>query len=212
MKKFFEEYGGVAILVIVIAVLLLIVGSVKALDESTGKVKGSGVAGLIGNKLSDSLIKFQESFNNVANGSGGNNGNNGDNTPATKSVGLISGDEFSDTIPAEATAVEFTDEAAPKSATLTDVSADKDNGVVAWLDGTTYKVSTQQKNAKIAFNEDSDGMFYKKRKIASIKFNNVDTSNVTNMSNMFYSCEALTSLDASNFDTSKVTNMRSMFK
>ena len=91
MKKFFEEYGGVAVLVIVIAVLLLIVGSVKALDESTGKVKGSGVAGLIGNKLSDSLSKFQQSFNNVASGSGsGNNGSSGNggsdgssSTPAT---------------------------------------------------------------------------------------------------------------------------------
>lgn len=42
MKKFFEEYGAVAIIVIVIAVLLLIVGSVKGLDETTGKVNGSG--------------------------------------------------------------------------------------------------------------------------------------------------------------------------
>ena len=37
MKKFFKEYGAVAIIVIVIAVLLLIVGSVKGLDEGTGK-------------------------------------------------------------------------------------------------------------------------------------------------------------------------------
>ena len=48
MKKFFEEYGSVAIIVIVIAVLLLIVGSVKGLDEVTGKVNGFGVASIVG--------------------------------------------------------------------------------------------------------------------------------------------------------------------
>ena len=89
MKQFFNEYGGVAVLVIVIAVLLLIVGSVKALDESAGKVKGSGVAGLIGNKLSESLSKFQESFNNVA--SGGSNGGT-DNSENDKKI-LVSKSE-----------------------------------------------------------------------------------------------------------------------
>ncbi len=65
MKKFFEEYGAVAIIVIVIAVLLLIVGSVKGLDETTGKVNGSGVASMVGNKLSESITKFQKSFMGV---------------------------------------------------------------------------------------------------------------------------------------------------
>ena len=40
---------------------------------------------------------------------------------------------------------------------------------------------------------------------------NLDTSNVTNMSDMFYSCFNLAALDLSNFDTSKVTNMVRMF-
>lgn len=39
----------------------------------------------------------------------------------------------------------------------------------------------------------------------------LDTSNVTNMSNMFNHCENLTSLDVNNWDTSKVTTMRDMF-
>ncbi|MEQ2768806.1 hypothetical protein [Faecalibacillus intestinalis] len=47
MKKFSEDHGGVAIIPIVIAVLLLIVGSVKGLDEGTGKVNGSGVQVLL---------------------------------------------------------------------------------------------------------------------------------------------------------------------
>ena len=62
MKQFFNEYGGVAIIVIVIAVLLLLVGSVKSLDEATGKVNGSGVASMVGNKFSESINKFQKSF------------------------------------------------------------------------------------------------------------------------------------------------------
>ncbi|MBQ3873791.1 MAG: BspA family leucine-rich repeat surface protein, partial [Bacteroidaceae bacterium] len=40
---------------------------------------------------------------------------------------------------------------------------------------------------------------------------NLNTSNVTNMSDMFHDCESLTSLDLRNFDTSKVTDMNLMF-
>ena len=60
MKKFFNEYGGVTIIVIVIAVLLLIVGSVKSLDENSGKVEGSGIAKAVGNNLSDTMDTFQK--------------------------------------------------------------------------------------------------------------------------------------------------------
>ena len=40
---------------------------------------------------------------------------------------------------------------------------------------------------------------------------NLNTSEVTNMSYMFHACHGLTSLDLSNFDTSKVTDMSCMF-
>ncbi|MEB7517093.1 immunoglobulin-like domain-containing protein [Enterococcus hirae] len=40
----------------------------------------------------------------------------------------------------------------------------------------------------------------------------LDTSNVTTMSNMFYGMSSVTSLDVSSFDTSKVTDMGFMFK
>lgn len=72
MKKFFEEYGAVAIIVIVIAVLLLIVGSVKGLDEGTGKVNGSGVASIVGNAYSNAIDKFKDSFDNVLTGNSDN--------------------------------------------------------------------------------------------------------------------------------------------
>ena len=41
--------------------------------------------------------------------------------------------------------------------------------------------------------------------------NNLNTSNVTDMSAMFNNCSSLSSLDVSGFDTSKVTSMNSMF-
>ena len=40
---------------------------------------------------------------------------------------------------------------------------------------------------------------------------NLNTSEVTDMSYMFYCCEALTRLDVSKFDTKNVTDMRNMF-
>ena len=62
MKKFFEEYGSVAIIVIVIAVLLLIVGSVKGLDEVTGKVNGFGVASIVGNAYAKAIKRSGDYF------------------------------------------------------------------------------------------------------------------------------------------------------
>ena len=41
--------------------------------------------------------------------------------------------------------------------------------------------------------------------------NNLNTSNVTNMSDMFLDCESLTSIDVSKFNTSNVTDMNGMF-
>ena len=75
MKKFFEEHGGVAIILIVIAVLLVLVGSVKGLDEGTGKVNGSGIASIVGNAYSNAIDKFKDSFDNVLSGTGNSSNN-----------------------------------------------------------------------------------------------------------------------------------------
>ncbi len=54
--------------------------------------------------------------------------------------------------------------------------------------------------------------FYKFTALESIEgLENLDTSNVTNMSCMFYGCSGLTSLDVSGFNTANVTNMSDMF-
>ena len=54
--------------------------------------------------------------------------------------------------------------------------------------------------------------FYYLNALTTIEgFENLNTSEVTNMYEMFYDCRSLTSLNLSNFNTSKVKNMRQMF-
>ena len=61
MRHFFEEYGGVALLSIVIAVLIVIVGGIKLID-SNGKVEGSGIAAKTGNSISKGVNDVDTSF------------------------------------------------------------------------------------------------------------------------------------------------------
>ena len=54
--------------------------------------------------------------------------------------------------------------------------------------------------------------FYEMENLSSITgMENLNTSEVTDMSYMFRTCTSLTSIDLSHFDTGKVTNMRCMF-
>lgn len=117
--------------------------------------------------------------------------------------------QFLETIPKAATAIVFTDEVAPKGVSTTDLTVAKDGDVVGWLDGSTWKVSTQDPNKAVTFNENCFGMFCNPS-LTRISFDNIDTSNVTSMNGMFNGV-ASTSLDLSSFDTSKVTDMTWMF-
>ena len=67
----------------------------------------------------------------------------------------------------------------------------------------------------IEFNEDSSSMFYMPNDfngLSSITFDNIDTSNVTNMSRMFDDCNHLETINGlEKFDTSNVINMSKMF-
>ena len=58
---------------------------------------------------------------------------------------------------------------------------------------------------------DMSSMFYGCESLTSLDVSGFNTSNVTDMSYMFYGCSSLTSLDLSNFNTSEVTDMSSMF-
>ena len=59
---------------------------------------------------------------------------------------------------------------------------------------------------------DMSNMFRYCSSLVSLNLNGIDTSSVENMSEMFYNCGAIESIDLSSFDTSKVTNMSSMFE
>lgn len=127
-----------------------------------------------------------------------------------KTFVLKTGSGFNKLIPSTATSVVFTDEIMPISATLIDVDEDGDRGVVAWMDGTTMKLSTQIPGQKVVASS-CYLMFYSKYLI-SIDFSNLNTNNVTDMSKMFYYCSGLTSLDLTPLDTSNVTDMSYMFR
>lgn len=58
---------------------------------------------------------------------------------------------------------------------------------------------------------DMTEMFFACTSLTSLDLSNFNTANVTNMSMMFMHCIALTSLDLSSFNTKNVTNMRYMF-
>ena len=118
---------------------------------------------------------------------------------------------FNNLIPDTATKVVFTDEAIPASATLIDVDADGDVGVVAWMEGTVMKVSSQVPGQKVIAPMYSHLMFNSKSNLSSIDFSNLDTSNVVLMTGMFNCCNNLTNLDLSTLNTSNVVGMDSMF-
>ena len=91
-----------------------------------------------------------------------------------------------------------------------------DGDVTAWLvtnaeDSTMYDLYLGAEG-KIYAPSNSDYLFcYYSNCVEINGLNNLDTSNVTNMSYMFSVCSSLTSLDVSNFNTSNVTNMNNMF-
>ena len=59
---------------------------------------------------------------------------------------------------------------------------------------------------------DMSCMFMRCESLTSLDVSNFNTSNVTDMCGMFSECNNLKSLDVSNFNTSNVTNMHGMFR
>ncbi|HFC9135161.1 TPA: BspA family leucine-rich repeat surface protein [Enterococcus faecium] len=79
--------------------------------------------------------------------------------------------------------------------------------------GNKTSLSTSDNGNKIVGSSTSLGScFYYNTTLTTVDLNNLDTSNVTNMSSMFTGCSKLTSVEGiNNWDTSNVTNMSSMF-
>ena len=136
---------------------------------------------------------------------------------------LKTGLAFNALIPSTTTSIVFTAETKPLSASS--VAVGVDDSIVGWLDGKTFKISSQQPGKKIIANEDSSYMFcgnssYGNKTTTTqnltsiIGLEHLDTSKVTNMSYMFRNAVYKTTsfnLDLSGWNTSKVTDMRDMF-
>lgn len=197
MDGFFDKYGRVIIIAVAICFVLLYLTPMRNVVGSSI----NGFAGNFANKVGESLGTVK-----MPNGS--------DNIKREPSSMLIKGSSydsssFNGKIPKSTTKIVFTDEVAPKGVELTNLSNDGD--VVGWLDGTTWKVSTQDSKRKISFNSDSSYMFYRCYNLKEIQFNNVDTSNVISMKLMFADCNELENIELSRLDTSNVKDMSWMF-
>lgn len=202
MDGFFDKYGRVIIIAVAICFVLLYLTPMR-------NVVGSSINGFAGNFAN----KVGESIGAVKMPDGSDNIKREPSSMLIKANSIYTDDTslFDRKIPSSATKILFTDEKAPNGVSTVDLTVAQDGDVVGWLDGTTWKVSTQDSKKSIAFNTNSSWMFYRCENIKEIQFNNIDTSQVTTMDNMFRECPNLTSLDLSNFDTSKVTNMNAMF-
>lgn len=124
---------------------------------------------------------------------------------------LMIGTSFRDTIPSNATHLVFTDEKPADGVLLTDVSFEQDMGVVGYLDGTTYKVSTRRTGEMPEAYADSSYMFNGKT-LTNIDLSFLYTNKVSSMVGMFQDCTSLVDIVFGNsFNTDKVTNMAKMF-
>ena len=115
----------------------------------------------------------------------------------------IGGNGFNDLIPDTVTEIFFTDEIKPENASVIDVDADGDGGVIAWTENsdTIMKVSTQIKGMKVQADELSGYMFYDCRGLTALDLSQFDTQIVKNMNYMFKGCSGLTILTTgSNFE------------
>ena len=92
-----------------------------------------------------------------------------------------------------------------------DASANLDNGVMAYLNGTKLTIAGNGYR-KILANANSANAFSGFTSLTAFTdLNKLDTSAVTNMQSVFKGCSALTSLDLSSFNTGAVTTMTGAF-
>lgn len=91
----------------------------------------------------------------------------------------------------------------------TDVSEAADGSVRYFVNGDTGYILAQE-NCHVRFSADCSALF-KGMSFTQIRFNGVDTSNVTTMKDMFFGCKQLTTLYLGNINTVNVTTMSGMF-
>ena len=120
---------------------------------------------------------------------------------------------FNRSVPDNALSVVFTDEAAPEYTVLTDVSYNQDGGVVAWIDDTTYYVSTQRKGVFIETLPNTNYTFANLNNVKTIDLSNLDTTKAISMNKIFDNCFALESITFGKmWDTSNVQDFEYAFR
>ena len=146
MDGFFDKYGRMIIIAVAVCFVLLLFTPMKR---------------TIGNNINGFVDGFA---NKVGDGLGTVRMPDGSDVKEHSSK-MITGIEFNNKIPSEATTVVFTNEKAPEGTSIIDLTVTKDGDVVGWLDGTTWKVSTQDTKKEILFNADSNRMFAEKNNL-----------------------------------------------
>lgn len=135
MDGFFDKYGRVIIIAVAICFVLLYLTPMR-------NVVGSSINGFAGNFAN----KVGESLGTVKMPDGSANVKREPSSMLMKSyssiyIGVPS--SFYKEVPESSTKILFTDEKAPNGAKTVDLTSAHDGDVVGWLDGTTWKVSTQ---------------------------------------------------------------------
>ncbi len=94
-----------------------------------------------------------------------------------------------------------------------DVSANQDESVMAYIDGTDlYIASNVVETAKVIANPDSAYLFLSFPKLTEVNGGDkLDTGIAMTMASMFKGCQSLESLDVSIWDTSKVNDLNQTF-
>ena len=123
---------------------------------------------------------------------------------------------WNDTYRSKIESINFIDHVDTTGAAISwDLSAAQNGKITGWLmtdtDNPSYYKMYIGSTGDIYASPNSSSWFSQLTSLYSIKFDNFNTSNVTNMSYMFDHTSALTSLDLNSFDTSNVTNMANMF-
>jgi surface protein len=123
--------------------------------------------------------------------------------------------EYGFNFPTAAKHITFTDQPAPAGVETRDMSEAGDGGVVGWMQGDTFYVSTQRPGVKVTAPADCYHLFAYldvQSKFTELDVTGLDTHNVTNMCLMFYNCTSLSNIDGlADWDTSNVINIGGIF-
>lgn len=124
---------------------------------------------------------------------------------------LKDSDSVNQAIPDSTSEIIFTDEEPRYDVEVTDLSNESNKSIVGWLDGSTYKISSQVEGNKIKATN-ANNLFDSKEKVELIDVSNLDTSSCDNFDCMFAVCRNLKEIKGLNkLSTANATSMWMMF-